>query len=223
MAFDYRRLSRRARHLMRRLKRTKHASVQQVTVHELNNEIHRRRFGRAARTAEPAAARLGHWRPLTRRAKKLLTQLGRAKVWVIQRRLVKELVTEMENGRRFLATRVHKAKRRLTRAARPLVRGKRAVGRAIRSRRTWRATGRTWQSVRQPGSRERQFSATRAGRRWHRQNARRDVPGSVVTRVRRQRQPRPAPAPARTAPAPGGRLAPGSTRPAPARTARTRS
>jgi len=222
MASDYRRLSRRARHLMRRLKRTKHASVQQVTVHELNNEIHRRRFGRAARTAEPAAARLGHWRPLTHRAKKLLIQLGRAKVWVVQRRLVKELVAEMEHGRRFLATRMHQARRRLTRAARPLVRGKRAVSRAIRSRSSWRTTGRTWQSAQQPDGRERLFSATRAGRRWHRQNARREVPGSVVTRARRQRQPRTAPVPARTAPSPRGRLAPGS-RPAPARTARTRS
>ncbi len=68
MARDYKRLTRRARHLIRRLRRTKHAAVQRVTVHELGNEIHRRRFGRASRSATPTSAAAGHWRPLTHRA-----------------------------------------------------------------------------------------------------------------------------------------------------------
>jgi len=103
---DYKRLSRRGRHLIHRLRRTKHASVQHVMVGELVNEIHRSRWKRAAPSTPPGRPQAGHWRPLNRRAKSLLTQLRRTKVWAVQRRLVKELVVEMGKGRKRVADRV---------------------------------------------------------------------------------------------------------------------
>jgi hypothetical protein len=133
---DYKRLSRRARHLIHRLRHTKHASVQNVTVNELDHDIHRSRYGRAASSTAtpPDGGRPGHWRPLNHRAKRLLTELRRTKVWAVQRRLVKELVAEMGKGRRRVADRVKRLKP--------------SVPRALRSRNSWAVTARSWKPAR---------------------------------------------------------------------------
>jgi len=106
----YKRLTRKARHLIRHLKRTKHASVQDQMVHELRHEVSRTHGFRGPKNGpKPGAA--GHWRPLTRKAKQMLTRLRKAKVWSVQKQLVNELAREIERGRR-VADRVREKARR---------------------------------------------------------------------------------------------------------------
>lgn len=137
MANGYKRLSRKARHLIRSLKRTKHASVQRTMVNELQHEIHRH-WGSRKKATQYATGNPGHWRPLTHRAKQLLTRLRKAKVWSVQKQIVRELVREMERGRRRAA----QAAKRARGAARATRRGAQAAGRGAQ------AAGRTvWTPV----------------------------------------------------------------------------
>jgi len=245
MARDYKRLTRRARHLIRRLRRTKHAAVQRVTVHELGNEIHRRRFGRAAKTAAPSLGRAGQWRPLSYRAKKLLTQLRKTKVWSVQRRLVKELGEEIERSRRTLAERARRARQRWRkrgqRFRKSVQRGhERHLARAERRQRE--PAGDTLRRGLHRG-RQAHGASARAHRRRGNRKARLEVPGvfarfaarrgwtrlqpdhhwTPAARRAEARAKRPTPGRPAQVPAPRGRLAPATapaprTRPAPART-----
>ena len=106
----YKRLTRKARHLIRHLKRTRHASVQDQMVHELRHEVSRTHGFRGPKKA-PDLGKAGRWRPLTRRAKQILTRLRKAKVWQVQKQLVTELSREIERGRRRV-DRVREAARR---------------------------------------------------------------------------------------------------------------
>lgn len=99
MAYGYRRLTRKARHLIRHMRHTKHASVQDQQIHELRHEVSRTHGFRGPKKG-PKPGEAGHWRPLTRKAKQLLTRLRKAKVWSVQKQLVNELAREIENGRR---------------------------------------------------------------------------------------------------------------------------
>ena len=56
--------------------------------------------GSAARRKPRDRASAGHWRPLTRKAKQMLTRLRKAKVWSVQKQIVNELAKEIEHGRR---------------------------------------------------------------------------------------------------------------------------
>lgn len=192
--YGYRRVSRKARHVISRLRRSKTASVQDMHLHELGREINRRWFGRRKAQTAPDVSDTGIWRPLSRRAQRLLTELRKTKVWRVQQRLVAEIRRELEKGRkgRWARIRDSRAARRIrTRGRRTLARGKRAVAWMKRTRSSWASTGRAWQSAREP----------------------RPVrPARTAART----------APARTGPAPAGRAAPGS-RPAAARSARIRS
>lgn len=131
----YKRLTRKARHLIRHLKRTRHASVQDQMVHELRHEVSRTHGFRGPKKA-PDPGKAGRWRPLTRKAKQLLTRLRKAKVWRVQKQLVTELAREIERGRR-----------RIDRARQAAVRGRarvRAGGGRVRAgaQRTRRAGAR---------------------------------------------------------------------------------
>jgi hypothetical protein len=106
----YKRLTRKARHLIRHLKRTKHATVQDQMVHELRHEVSRTHGFRGPKKA-PDLGKAGRWRPLTRKAKQLLTRLRKAKVWQVQKQLVTELSREIERGRRRV-DRVRRAAKR---------------------------------------------------------------------------------------------------------------
>ena len=128
----YKRLTRKARHLIRHLRRSKHASVQRVMVAELRHEIDRRWWRKPRQVKMPDLGRQGHWRPLTWRAKRLLTRLRKAKVWQVQRQLVNELAREIECGRR-LAERIRRAAERARARAEAIAKRLRAA--AVRARR----------------------------------------------------------------------------------------
>ena len=211
MAAGYKRLTRKARHIIRHLPRIKHASVQDQAVHELRHEVSRTHGFKGPGKA-PGRSEAGQWRPLSRKAKHLLTRLRKAKVWGMQKRLVNELAEEIKRGRsiervrsvaRAAAARTRRAggrfretvnrgqERLLTRAERKQAerekRGPREMPAAVR---------RSRQRYAGP------FSSARAHRRWGRSVARREVPGSWLSRVRAMHR-RPV------------RRAPGMPRPAP--------
>src|SRR5260370_29086656 len=96
----YRRLTRKARHIIRHLRRTKHASVQRQMLHELRHEVSRTHGYRGPREA-PDPGEAGRWRPLTRKAKQLLTRLRKAKVWSVHRQVVNELARKIGRGKRL--------------------------------------------------------------------------------------------------------------------------
>lgn len=98
MATGYKRLTRKARHIIRHLPRIKHASVQDQAVHELRHEVSRTHGFKGPGKA-PGRSEAGQWRPLSRKAKHLLTRLRKAKVWGMQKRLVNELAEEIKRGR----------------------------------------------------------------------------------------------------------------------------
>jgi hypothetical protein len=186
MATGYKRLTRKARHIIRHLKRTKHASVQDQMIHELRHEVSRTHGFKGPGKA-PGAGNAGHWRPLTHKAKQMLTRLRKAKVWSVQKQLVNELAREMERGKR-----VADRARARTQAAAKRVRAGAARTRQAGSR--FRATVNRGQervltrAERKQAEREKPalpsrqpyagpFRSRRAHRRWGRQNARREVPG----------------------------------------------
>lgn len=126
-----RRLGRRQRHLLRVIRRSRHSSVQNMAVHELQSGIDRRhglhRLGRPPRVAPGAT---GHWRPLTRKARQIISQLRRTRVWKLQKQLVRELGRELEHGRRL----IDRARDRLRPATRAAMSGARRAGRWTRER-----------------------------------------------------------------------------------------
>lgn len=133
----YRRLTRKARHLIAQLRHTRHASVQSAAIHELQHEIDRR-HGKRAKGKSPDHGPAGRWRPLTHKAKQLLTRLRRAKVWRVQKQLVRELAREIERGRRSIdkirqSRAVAKAGAAARATGRGIVRGAKAAGNATRA------------------------------------------------------------------------------------------
>jgi hypothetical protein len=70
-------------------------------MHELTREIHRRR-GRPAKPRTHVPGPAGVWRPLTRKARQLIHQVRRAKLWRLQKQLIAELADELANGRRVI-------------------------------------------------------------------------------------------------------------------------
>jgi hypothetical protein len=142
MARGYKRLTRKARHIIRHLRRTKHASVQDQMVHELRHEVSRTHGFRGPGKA-PDRSKAGNWRPLTRKAKQMLTRLRKAKVWSVQKQIVNELAREMERGRRVAdrarqavlraRARAEAAGRRVRAGAERTVRASRTAGRRTRN------------------------------------------------------------------------------------------
>jgi hypothetical protein len=196
MAKGYRRLSFRARHLIRQLRHTRSAVLQRLHLHELRHAISRKHGFRGPKKT-PDLGKAGHFRPLTRKARQLLTRLRKARVWSVQKNIVNVLEKEIERGR-YLRERIrgHPAVQRAGRAVRAAGRGARRTGRGARA--AWRKS---------------RPHLARAGR-------------SARVRVRKARAPRPAPARAMAPPAPSrGRLAPAPApaRPAPKPAARTRT
>lgn len=96
---DFKRHSRKTRHLIHRLRRSKHASVQHTLVNELSSSVHKH-WGRSGRAPQIPVGPAGHWRPLTHRAKRLLTSLRRSKVWSVQKQLIAELIHDMQRAQR---------------------------------------------------------------------------------------------------------------------------
>lgn len=128
--------SRKARHLLRVIRRSKHAAVQDMAVHELTHEIDRRHGWRGA-PASHAPGPAGEWRPLTHQAKNLISQLRKTKVWRLQKQLVRELAAELRNGRRIV-DRMRELAARAARAARAKARRLQGRWRARRNLRTGR-------------------------------------------------------------------------------------
>jgi hypothetical protein len=214
----YKRLTRKARHVIRHLRRTKHASVQDQMVHELRHEVSRT-HGFSGPKKAPDRSGAGMWRPLTRKAKKILSRLRRAKVWSVQKQLVNELAREIEHGRRLAerarerarraAARVRAARRRTARAGRATARGARAVGRG--ARKAGRGARKAGQVARPHVTRA--GRAVRSGvRKAHEPHLRRaEARADRRAQERRTRGPQ--------SPPPRGRLAPGGPRtPRPVRT-----
>ena len=182
MARGYKRLTRKARHLIRHLKRTKHASVQDQMIHELKHEVSRTHGFRGPKKG-PRPGDAGHWRPLTRKGKQILTRLRKAKVWSVQKQLVNELAKEIERGRRAVDRARQAALRARARAA--------AAGRRVRA--GAKRTGRGAVRFRKTVNRRQERLLTRAERRQAERGPRK--PGRVRSRVQswqrtRQRRPR---------------------------------
>ena len=132
MARGYKRLTRKARHLIRHLKRTKHASVQDQMIHELKHEVSRTHGFRGPKKG-PRPGDAGHWRPLTRKGKQILTRLRKAKVWSVQKQLVNELAKELERGRRAADRAREKARAAARRVRGGAERAAHGTGRAART------------------------------------------------------------------------------------------
>lgn len=156
-----RRHSRKARHLLRVIRRSRHAAVQDMAVHELTHEIDHR-HGRAGGTpVAHAPGPAGVWRPLTGRAKRLISQLRSTKVWRLQRQLVRELAEELRNGQRIIdriRERAERAAGVVRRAAEITGRGARAIGRGARAmgrgaRVAGARTAAAWRAVRNRSAR----------------------------------------------------------------------
>lgn len=158
MARGYKRLTRKARHVIRHLRRTKHASVQDQMIHELKHEVSRTHGFKGPGKA-PDHSKAGHWRPLTRKAKQMLTRLRKAKVWSVQKQIVNELAREIEHGRR-IAQRVQELARRARERAEAAAERVRAG--AERAERAARTAGRKTRS----GWNRARPHAARAGRKF---------------------------------------------------------
>jgi hypothetical protein len=229
VARDYKRLSRKARHLIRRLRHAKFRSEQQALHHELQHEINRR-WGSRRKARPVVPGHPGRHRPLTRRAKQILSRLRKTKVWSAQRRLLDELAREMEYGKR-LAERARKA------AATARKKAKAAAKRTRRgAKRTWNraapATARAARATRRTVNKGQERLLTRAERkqagRGPRKPRLRDGWNRATRRLRRRNRQVPRPVPVTRTPAPARRAprlnrpvrAPRSSRPrrAPART-----
>jgi hypothetical protein len=181
---------------MRSIRRSSHASTQNMAAHELIREIDRRhgflRLGRRPPAAMPRPGQPGHWRPMTRRAKQILGQLRKTKVWRLQKQLVRELQKELENGRR----QIDKLRERARKQARRAKRAGRRVKRAGQS--TGRAAGRGWQRAK-PRLAGAGRSARDTSRRWQEPMLKRAERKHAARQQAGQPQPRPArnPRPAR--------------------------
>ena len=197
MAKGYHRLSFRARHLIRQLRRTRSAVLQRLHLHELRHAISRKHGFRGPKKT-PDLGPAGHFRPLTRRARQLLTRLRKARAWSVQKNIVNVLEKEIERGR-YLREKVRAlpAVARGARAWHAAGRGARRAGRGIRAAagRAGRAGRAAWRKgrphleragraarerARKAAGRERYrgpFPSARAHRRWGRGVARREVPG----------------------------------------------
>ena len=211
MARGYKRLTRKARHIIRNLKHTKHASVQNQMIHELRHEVSRTHGFRGPGKA-PDLGKAGRWRPLTRKAKQILARLRKAKVWSVQKRLVTELAKEIEHGKRVADRAKQAAKRAQARAKAAARRTRAGAQRTRRAGSRFRKAANQGQerlltrAERKQGEREKNmprqssrqpyagpFSSRRAHRRWGRAKARREVPGLFTRfaqrRGRKQRSP----------------------------------
>ena len=205
MARGYKRLTRKARHIIRHLPRIKFAAVQDQAIHELKHEVSRTHGFKGPKKG-PSAATAGHWRPLTRKAKKILGRLRKAKVWSMQKQLVNELAKEIERGKRA-AERVKRA------AAAARGRGRQARQAVNRGQEKLLTRAERKQAQRGPRKPGRFRQSVRSAR----DNTRR--------RLRARRPRRQAPAPLRPRPARAqNRIprAPRPPRPRPARTPRPR-
>jgi hypothetical protein len=152
---DNKRMSFRARRLIRHLRRSGYASVQDVTLHEIRRDVHRRHGLKAPKT--PDVSGHGQRRPLTRRAKRILARLRSARMWNVKKHLIAELAREMKHGQR-LADRLRQAAQRVRdRARRARDRARKIRGAVSRAqegmiaRAERRAAERAKRGPRQPG------------------------------------------------------------------------
>ena len=128
---DNKRVTWRQRRLIRHLSRSRHASVQDAAVHELHRSM-RRSHGLFPPKA-PGISSHGTYRPLTRRAKSLLSRLKGARQWSVKKNILGELAREMKNGKRLIDRVKEKAQRAAARAERAMERAGRAASRAGRA------------------------------------------------------------------------------------------
>lgn len=214
----YKRLGRRGRHLIRQLRKSRHAAVQRTIVHELKSHVSGR-HGYQYTSGPPDLGKPGRYRPLTRKAKQLLTRLRQARVWSVQKKIIAELEREIERGKR-LAERIrkHRYVQRTRRAGRSLRRNGKAFrswAQQVQERHLRRAE--RHQAGREAG-RRRPPLAARMGRRS------RETARSLRARVTRRRS-RPAPQarPGRVPQPAGARTLRPAPRTRPARVPRART
>ena len=198
MARGYKRLSFRARHLLRQLSKAKNITLQRLNLHELRHAISRKHGFKGPKKA-PGLGTPGLYQRLSGKARHLMRRLRHSRTWQVQKQSVTELEREVERGARVAQAKENRREAREERIDRMIERAKRAAGRGRKAgaaaSRGVRAAGRkfrTWAREKQrPGmekvitragrkSRQRYagpFSSARAHRRWGRQSARREVPG----------------------------------------------
>lgn len=152
---DNKRMSFRARRLIRHLRRSGYASVQDVTLHEIRRDVHRRHGLKAPKT--PDVSGHGQRRPLTRRAKRILSRLRSARMWNVKKHLIAELAREMKHGQRLADRLRQSAQRMRDRAQRARDRARKIRGAVSRAqegmiaRAERRAAERAKRGPRQPG------------------------------------------------------------------------
>jgi hypothetical protein len=167
MASGMKRLSGKARHLIHRLRGEKHVTVQRTMVHELKHEIDRQ-WGTRRRVPSIDPGAPGRHRPLSGRAKAILTRLRKTRVWSVQKQLVAELTREIEKPYRKIRKVIAAAKLAAERARRAAELAQRA------GRNTARASKAAYRAARKAGLSTREASRV-AGKavRWTATRARR--------------------------------------------------
>lgn len=218
MAHGYRRLSFRARHIVRQLRKARNVALQRMHLHELRHAIARKHGFRGPKKA-PDPGTPGMYQRLSRRGRHLLRRLRGSREWAVQKRTVAELGHEVERGARI-------AERREQRQARAQLRAERRAQRAANAAARARAAGarlrqRIAQAQERPLARaERRQRERQAGTRKPPLSTRgrrkvRDAGRRLRARIRPRRAPQ---APRQIRPAPVRAARPAVTaRPRPAR------
>ncbi len=191
---DNRRVTFRQRRLIRHLGRSKHASVQDAALHEVHRSM--RRSHGLKPPKPPSISSPGTWRPLTRKAKALLSRLRGARQWNVKKNIMTELARELEHGRRIAQRLQEAAQRARAKAQAVAARVRAGAGRAGRTARAAaRRTRNGWNRARPHAARAgRKFRST-VSRGQERQLARAERkqagPEKPGLRVRRHGRPRP--------------------------------
>ena len=132
MARGYKRLSFRARHLLRQLGKAKNVTLQRLNLHELRHAISRK-HGFKGPKKTPGLGTPGLYQRLSGKARHLMRRLRHSRTWQVQKQTVNELEREIERGARIAQAREARRTRRAERAERT---AKRAVQRG-RQFRAW--------------------------------------------------------------------------------------
>ena len=182
MARGYKRLSFRARHLLRQLGKAKNITLQRLNLHELRHAISRK-HGFKGPKKTPGLGTPGLYQRLSRRARHLMRRLRHSRTWQVQKQTVNELEREVERGARIAQARETRRERREERIDRAAERAGRMAKRAQERGRQFRK----W------AQRKQEPALARAERRQAKRGPRK--PGRIRSRVQswqrtRQRRPR---------------------------------
>jgi hypothetical protein len=141
MARGYKRLSFRARHLLRQLGKAKNVTLQRLNLHELRHAISRKHGFKGPKKA-PNPGKAGLYQRLSGKARHLVRRLRHSRTWQVQKQSVTELEREVERGAQIAQAREARRQRREDRIDRAYERAKRVAERVQKAaKRTGRAAG----------------------------------------------------------------------------------